>query len=65
MRLPCMVHWLLVGFGFTILRASAASPVDETEYQRLSSEQSIASDVDPETFLGACPEYAQYASHKQ
>jgi len=65
MRLPCIKHWLLLGSGSIFLRGSAARPADETDAARPQAADGIAKIVNPETFLGACPEYEQYASHKQ
>lgn len=56
MRLSCVNKWLLLGLGFAVLQGSAAPPAEDID---------LAQDINPETFVGACPEYAQYASHKQ
>lgn len=62
MRLSCRKHWLLLGRGFAFLHGSAA---DETDIQWLGAAGGIGQNTDPQTFLGACPEYGHYASHKQ
>jgi hypothetical protein len=65
MRWSCTTHWLLLGYGFAFLKGSSAAPPDETDGPRLNTADGTTQNVDPETFLGACPEYGQYASHKQ
>lgn len=59
----CIKHWLLFGFSFTIDGAAAAK--DEGDVPRLKVGDGVGQNTNSETFLGACPEYGQYASHKQ
>lgn len=58
----CIKHWLLFGFSFTIDGAAAAK--DEGDVPRLKVGDGVGQNTNSETFLGACPEYGQYASHK-
>ncbi len=65
MRVPCINSWLLLCSGFAILRGIAAPPAEDTDLLHPGAADGVAEDINPETFLGACPEYAQYASHMQ
>jgi hypothetical protein len=65
MRLPCITSWLLLGFGFVFLGGRAAPPAEESGIPRPEATAGIGQNISPDTFLGACPEYAQYANHKQ
>ncbi len=65
MRLPCVNNWLLLGLCLAVLQGSAAPPAEDTDLSHSGSADGVSQDIDPDTFLGACPEYAQYASHMQ
>ncbi|KAF7506783.1 hypothetical protein GJ744_011395 [Endocarpon pusillum] len=64
MRLSCVNNWLLLGLGFAILEGSAAPPAEDIDLAQPGPTHDAPQDINPETFVGACPEYAQYASHK-
>jgi hypothetical protein len=67
MRLPRITRWLLLGLGFVFLEGRATPPAEESGSPRpeAGGGGGVGQNINPETFLGACPEYAQYASHKQ
>jgi hypothetical protein len=66
MRLASITRWLLLGFGFVFLEGKAATPsAEESGIPRPEAGGNAGQNINPDTFLGACPDYAQYASHKQ
>jgi hypothetical protein len=65
MRLQYTKYGLLLGYGLAYHGTTAAPPIDGSDSLNSKAGGSAAQEVNPETFLGACPEYGQYASHQQ
>lgn len=65
MRLPFITRWLLLGLSFAFLEGKATPTAEESSIPRPEAGGNVGQNINPDTFLGACPEYAQYSSYKQ
>lgn len=57
---------LLLNSCFILLQGGVdATREDDITFQSPNAVHGFAQDIDPQTVQGACPEYGEYAGHKQ